>query len=304
MTADTLELTGLEGTNPLGFLAAMGALVVTEESGAETALGWRNAVLPSPFLHGLSVIDELIPTILADRDRVLASTALNFQLKDRMLRDVKFDRPADTRAYLQACSDADDGGLSERIAAALVAQVSLDRQGKAKPTDLHFTAGRQQFLDMARELGGKVDADDLMEALLGPWQYASAAPSFMWDSADDRVYALGATNPAASQKTTVPGADWLALRGLTVLPVVGVRGRTLTPGAAGTWKSGRFSWPLWTPHLRVRTLRALMAQIPSSPDEWKPPAGIFRVFSSGVTRASQGGYGTIRPPRIVWEQHR
>lgn len=305
MTFRTITFDGLEGINPLGYLAALGALGVTTRAGRKPRLAWQQTVLPVAQLLGMTEMDELVDIVLADRDAVLSSTALTFALGDEPLSDVKFEDPSDTATYLRACREADDDGLSEGIAAALIAEVSVDGKGNAKPSDLHLTAGRQLILDMARALGETLTVDDVREALAGPWSYTRKTPSFMWDVADDRVYALSAVNPASDAKVAVPGADWLAFRGLTALPVVGRTGRTLTPGTAGRWKEGAFSWPLWQDPIGWFVIECLQAALPRSESqlqEWVPPKGVFRVLTSNIVRSDQGGYGTIRPPRVVWER--
>ncbi len=306
-----LALEGLDGSNPMGFLAGLGVLTVLPEHAA--TLSWTVSVLPTAVLHTDLDHQGVVAAILADRDRVQESVAVRFPDPQAPIEDVKFSDPAQTREYLGAAADAEDNGLSEAIAACLVSEVSLDNNGQAKPTDLHFTAGQQKFLEMVRTLGASVTAAHLEEAMVGPWQYADKLPSFMWDISDDRLYALSAVDPAGDKKRTVPGADWLAFRGLALLPLIGMigrfgqAGRTLTPGGAGSWKSGSWSWPLWDAPIHRATVRLLVGQIPRRPLEgpirpWTPPTGVFRAFTSDVTRSDQGGYGTMRPPRIVWER--
>lgn len=304
-----VELDGLDGSNPLGFLAGLGVLAVLPPCAAR--LSWSVSVLPTAVLEVDGDENVLVESVLADRDRALNSVALQGPDPHHPIPDVKFPRPKATRQYLEAAATADSDGFAERIAAGLVAEASRDNSGQAKPTDLHFTAGKQRFLEMARSLGEALTADDITEAVHGPWRYAVATPSFMWDISDDRVYALSAINPADEAKHTVPGADWLAFRGLSLLPVIGMlgtagrAGRTITPGASGSWKSGTWTWPLWDVGLTDGVARILMAQVPrrEAPDRpWSPPTGVFRMLRSEIVRSDQGGYGTIRPPRVVWER--
>jgi hypothetical protein len=53
-----LELSALDGANPLGFLAALGTLVTLQKSGhSHLRLGWQRGVHWRPVLHGLSTSD-------------------------------------------------------------------------------------------------------------------------------------------------------------------------------------------------------------------------------------------------------
>lgn len=52
-----LELTGLDGANPLGFLAALGTLVTLHQAGETKArLGWRRSTKWTPVLEGVSTV--------------------------------------------------------------------------------------------------------------------------------------------------------------------------------------------------------------------------------------------------------
>lgn len=56
--ARAVELSGLDGANPLGFLAALGTLVTLHGAGEKGArLGWRRGARWTPALDGLSITD-------------------------------------------------------------------------------------------------------------------------------------------------------------------------------------------------------------------------------------------------------
>jgi hypothetical protein len=71
---DQFALTGLDGTNPLGFLAAVGTLVTLHDAGEGSArLGWRRGVTWTPVIEGTSVADadtlsEIVAHGLRGRD--------------------------------------------------------------------------------------------------------------------------------------------------------------------------------------------------------------------------------------------
>ncbi|GBD31899.1 hypothetical protein HRbin33_00860 [bacterium HR33] len=59
MVQRRFELSGLDGANPLGFLAALGALVTLHRSGVRSArLWWQRSTRWTPFLDGVPVRDE------------------------------------------------------------------------------------------------------------------------------------------------------------------------------------------------------------------------------------------------------
>lgn len=304
-----LELPGLEATNPLGFLAALGTLTVCERMSPDRTLrlSWTDTVVPTPRLHGVATFDEVVDAVLVDRDLWTPSVALDWPTADRPWTDVK-GTTDEIGAWLTNAHAAasEDGGRALSLVTALVGEISVDQGGKAKPSDLHFTAGQQRFLSMARQLRETVDAERLIEGLAGPWRYDSDAPSLMWDVTDDRVYALSATDPAKDKKRTVPGAEWLALMGLTCLPVVGRQGRTQTPGCSGEWhRGGAFSWPVWRSALPLSVVRSLLTLDDLRADD-PPPSlaarGVIRVCRSRITRSAQGGYGSFRPTDLVFDE--
>lgn len=308
-----IELRPLDGGNPLGFLAALGTLVVADRMLGPTRarLSWVDEVRPYPLLDVESV-DQLVEAVMADRDAWVGVPGLDFPPPPAPPWDEVKVAPADVRRWLQACHEyeAHDGGRSLGLASALVAEGSLaENKEEAKPSDLHFTTGQQKFLAMARRLRDGLTGGHVREAVVGPWRYKSHLKSFKWDVTDDRVYALAATNPATDAKLTVPGAEWLALMGLSLLGVTARRGagsdRTLTPGTSGSWKSGSFTWALWAAPLGVDTVRSVLTVPELTGIDGPAPAldvqarGLLRVYRSVITRSNQGGYGSFRPPSIV-----
>ena len=302
-----VHLTGLEGDNPLGFLAALGVQVAFATEAEQPRLWWNDGITP----HAV-VDDDFQSERIADQagkvfDLWAGGPAANPRRSDGSAMpkgdELKL-QPDDIREYLrQARNDAPGSSLIT----ALVAEGSVDRNGRAKPTDLYFAAGQQKFLVMARQVLTETSRDHVRAALNGPWTYDSELPSFMWDVSDDRVYALRATDPAPEKKLTNPGAEALALLGLSLHPVFAGRGQTLTQGCSGSWKSGHYSWPVWNKPTRPQTVRSLLAHATHHPDvmdrqRWYRSWGVFKVFRSAIRRSSQGGYGTFSPPEVTWQE--
>ena len=84
------------------------------------------------------------------------------------------------------------------------------------------------------------------------------------------------------------------------LPTMPRGERVYTTACVGGWKAGRLRWPLWTNPLLTPVIRSLMAQISEEfPSDERKARGIGAVFSSGIRRSDQGGYGSIEPARPV-----
>ena len=303
------RLTGLEGTNPLGFLAALGVQVAFASEPERPRLWWSDDVTPRAVVDGGFTIERI-----ADRAREIfirwkESPALNPTRLDGspMPKGDELKLAGDDiRAYVgQARRRTPDSALI----AALVAEGSLDKLGAAKPSDLYFTAGKQIFLDMARQVLAGASREDVIAGMEGPWAYGSKLPSLMWDVSDDRVYALAASDPAKEKKPTNPGPEALAILGLSLHPVFAGQDRTLTQGCSGSWKAGCYSWPLWRKPASPHAVKSLLAHAFVSDQlslieerrRWFHSWGIDRILRSPIRRSDQGGYGTFGPPEVVWQ---
>ena len=306
-------LPGLVGTNPLGFLAALGVQVALLEAGIPSHLWWRTGVSPSAVVSENIAARDIAKQAMEVFAKWCSSPALNpadLPNIPRAKADTLKLANVEIRTYLDRSRETSEGA---QLSTALVAEGSLDNQEAAKPTDLYFTAGNQAFLAMARQILKGATVEDVLEGLEGPWSYQSRLPSLMWDVADDRDYALSAGNPSKDKKLTNPGPEALALLGLSRYPVFAGRfagrGRTLTQGCSGIWTRARFTWPLWHKPASSHVVKSLLAHASSLPEvpgtaervRWYEAWGVASVHSSSIRRSSQGGYGTFGPAETVWQ---
>lgn len=293
-----LTLTGLDGSNPLAFLAALGALDAASAV-AGSSLSWRDDSGWRPVLaSSCESLQSLIALLDEDRASCADDPALALAYDGK--RDLKAPPVVFREHLLRVVSAASPTGRrSVDWTSAFATDVALDNNGNTKPTALHFTAGQQQFLQMALQLCQEVTSNDLHEAVVGPWLYRRPLPVLGWDATSARDYALRASDPSTDKKNGVPGADWLALRGLTFLSTVPRGDRVLTTGCVGGWKTGRFRWPIWTGSLSAPVIRTLLAQdFEGMSIAERRARGISAVFSSGIKRSDQGGYGSFEPAAI------
>ena len=299
-------LPGLPGDNPLGFLAALGVQVALDDQGVRHRLHWTDDPIPRPVVSPALDFQDVANAALAVASAWLDGPALDKAIGPKL----KLRRPH-IRDYLRRGRDA---GCSGALAFCLLAEDSLDNGENAKPTDLYFTAGQQKFVSMARTILAEVTVCELVEDIGSAWRYRSSRDSLMWDSTDDRLHAYSAADPTSSQnpKLTNPGAEALAVLGLSRYPCFASPRGTLTQGCSGRWKRGEFAWPLWTVPATPRSIASLLAQV-AAPDagglgdsarrvDWYRAWGLSRVMQSQIRRSSQGGYGTFGPPRVVWQR--
>ena len=299
------SLAGLEGTNPLAFLAALGVQVAFKNEYEQPRLWWSDEITPHAMVDKEFTVDRIADQAFEVFAHWKNSLAVNPTRMDgsAMPKDDELKlMPDDIRAYLRQADQCDLGG---DLATALVAEGSLDNQGVAKPSDFYFAAGQQKFLQTVRKILSAVGRADLVAGLAGPWRYESQLPSLGWDVADDRVYALRANNPSPEKKPTNPGPEALAILGLSLYPVFAGRGRTLTQGCSGSWKAGHYSWPLWRKRSGPHAVKSLLAHAcspaTSSHQRWYRSWGVSTILRSPIRRSGQGGYGTFGPPEVMWQ---
>jgi hypothetical protein len=305
-----VHLTGLEGTNPLGFLAALGVQVAFASEPEQPRLWWSDDIVPHAVVDRNFSIDRVADQAMKVFAQWKDSPAVSPRRPDGSAMS-KGDElkltPEDTRIYL---SLADECESWSALITALVAEGSLDNNGAAKPSDLYFTAGNQKFLKMVRNILQGVSLDDVLAGLRGPWKYESKMESLKWDVSDDRVYALMAYSPGDSnspdRKLTNPGPEALSILGLTLHPVFGSRGRTLTQGWSGSWMTRSYAWPIWRNPASPYAVKSLLAHastdVPTATERhrWFGSWGLIRVLRSSV-RPSGQGYGTFGPPEVTWQ---
>ncbi len=298
-------LPALRGRNPLGLFAALGALDVATRSlpGRDLTLRWTEGLEPTAVLRGPDSVDHLLTLCDADRARWASSPILTWGPNGKPLDDLK-PEPDQLRKWTNVVVDeaARTGRRADvDLLGALVAEGAAARKGDSKPTAFHFTAGQQRFLAMVRELRAGVDTERFAEALFGPWRYDSPLPVLGWDARGERIYALRGANPANEKKLGVPGADWLAFLGLRYFPVAARRGRLLTTGCKGQWKSETFTWPLWSVRLTSMVAGSLVADgnLARLADSERRQLGVHELLRAPIRRADQGGYGSFGAPEPV-----
>jgi hypothetical protein len=300
-----VDLPALEGTNPLGFLAALGVLDALASEKPAATLRWTDELVPHAIVGDVSDLDMLLDVLDRDRAAWRDSVLLGFP-EDGHLPDAKPGIKL-LRDWFEAV--AVHGRRADcDLLCALVAEGALDGSGKAKPTHLHFTAGQQQFLDMVRSLTAGVDRERLREAVRGPWRYDSPLPSLSWDARGERVYAVRAVNPSKERRLGVPGSDWLAFRGLIFYPVTrAVTGSLRTTACDQEWKRSAFRWPVWTVPCTRNVAGSLVADgtlVSQSrrarlrPDDLAA-RGVLSVLEAPIRRTDQGGYGSFGAPDVL-----
>lgn len=289
-----LTCRGLDGMDPLGFLAALGLLRVVSREVPETRLEWIQAGTWNAILHTEPRLD-FVEVVLSDLERWRQGhPALEFAVgAHRKVQDLKHP-PGDFRTLMR--ESARDMEAAPFIAA-YATGVAIDGTGQTKPTSFHFSAGNQLFLNAVLDMRATVTDDDLTEALHGPWIGRTGTKDTRWRAASDRNRALLGFDPSKDTGATLPGAAWLAFQAMPLFPAVPIRDRIVTTGFTGRGRNERFTWPIWTSPLSMDAVRVLLAtpNLAETNMNWRRVRGVAQVLESRVVRSAQG-YGNFASP--------
>ena len=300
-------LKGLDGGNPLGFLAAVGALqsATAMEPAGDWRMWWQQDDGPwHPTLAGITdLAAEQLVERLADYLRAADNEALAIG-KNLTISPDSF------RELAQNAQDSADYAHRRRadFIAAFGCETAADAKGRViQDTALRTMAGagHQHFLDTMRQTVQQTGAEQLRRSLFEPWERKDRRLGLRWDPDEARRYALRWREPSGEPATTERGANRLAIEALPLLPTaIGGRGRQATLQTTG-FKAERgrgvdFSWPLWTCPVTIATVASMLrleGLRRQEPDHGKlAPLGIAAVYRSRrVTEGKQRNFMPATP---------
>lgn len=274
-----IVLAGLDGSNPLGFLAALGTLAVLRAGGERNArLHWCRQFTWRPVVSGVSASDQdevaaRIAEVLKDEERAELSIGLAEDPGNRII-DCDADHYATVAGAAGAAARWDRRILVDFLAAfASDGSIDVDRRGKPRlqkmtgrprllSTPFQFTrgSGQQYFLGSVWKLVQEVDENRICEALFQAWRYQDEKFSLRWDPAEDRRYALMDRDPTATDNKTrtVWMANLLAYRALTLFPSAPQANGLRTVGWSSVNRTECFTWPIWERPCDPDTIKSVL----------------------------------------------
>lgn len=299
-----LRLAGLDGSNPLGFLAAIGLLRVAQAGGCSARLGFEADGSFGAVLHTVASPSELVTLVAADAVAASKSPAwlLTYGKAEKrgikQVADLKAP-PAEFRAFLARCRDGWIEGDEEAAAyaASFGTDVAVDGKGNTKPTAFHFTAANQQFLGTVETIRASL-TQDWIERSLFMGHADEPGGNLRWDPAAERNWALMANNPNNEGTRVDAPMEWLAFRGLPALPSFPRGARIITTGVEGRGDEMIFTWPLWSPPASLQTVRSALHLDWSGELRERAARGVFAVCKASIRRTSQG-FGNIGPSSVT-----
>lgn len=308
-----LTLTGLDGANPLGFLATLGAFRVLNEA-SPARMCWRQdggrwvPVLRHESNDAL-VADKLTTKLHA----YLSKTTPAFSIGKNVTLPVDKFRQHEIRAQA-AWLDKTDTVFSDYIAC-FGSSSCFDKNEWTDDTAFRFVrvfpketdkSGKPEkkpgFLDMAKKITVNLTKENVSEALFGPWKYRDDEFSMRWDPADDRRYALRWKDPSEDKVTNVRGANRLTIEALPLFPVMPTARTLETTGFRGSRSTDTFfTWPIWTVPITLDVCRSLLALAELQRDHPDTATlaliGVHAVFRS--QRITVGKFRNFTPARQI-----
>ena len=261
-----IVLKGVNRSNPLGFMAAVGLLRLLDSRESSTRLGFSDDGTFQAWIE-CELGAANIPRIVADDAKYAAGPQpwrLEYEKQEKKGSKVVADLKAPPEHFSRFLTLAVQEWLAGRperseYAVAYGTEIARDGKGNTKPTAFHFTAANQQFLGAVEETRSKVTDTWVGESIEDLANKAKPGMNLRWDPDSERSRALMGSNPNDTGTTVNAPLEWLAFRGLPALPCVPVADRIVTCGVTGRRQDEyRFHWPLWLCGASYSTVRSLL----------------------------------------------
>jgi len=265
---DGLILMGLEGGNPLAFLAAMGTLRSLTQRWPDRRVrmswlrlgSWRPVVHVEPATVQAEVVLALDEYLKRMRDHHAWSIG-----KDLSVRPQVFQKYA-ANAARQARGSGDRTWAD--FAAAFGCEATVTENGLIQDTALRTMsgAGHQHFVEFMQIIVERTGPQHLEKALFHTWRYDDPLEkqTLRWDPIDDVRRALRWRDPSGDperrKRGGMLGANRLAIEGLPLFPTVPQQNVLRTTGFTGRGNSQNlWTWPIWSCPLTLDVVRSVLA---------------------------------------------
>lgn len=259
-----IPLSGLDGSNPLAFLAAIGVLATFDRMGCAPTMAWRldsegwRPLINAPF--------DCTETLVARLHEGLRSS----EAQTSQVWSVNTKLPYSAAAFRQlSLRLADEARMNDRLATDLVAALGVDalvdEKGNFADTSLRMVrAGDSAGNGMCAYAAWIIHNTTLehLHQIIDPQASAlDQGTSLRWDPAELRTRALQWGDPSKEAVLSRRGLNRLALEALPLFTTVPVRSDAVTVGISNHHgqRQQSLTWPIWVRPLSLNVVRSLVA---------------------------------------------
>ena len=294
----TLTFSGIDGGNPLGFLATLGTLGLVIRKWPETQLFWQALEgCWRPTLTGCSVdadtfLDNLYKALMAASNEAFS-----------LSRKLPFNATEFKQGLIEAQSkcSATHRRTCDFLAAFGTEMYPDDKTGMFQDSKFRMVrsgdSAGQGLPVYAEHIRKSTTIEHLRRTLFHDWDYQDLGFNLRWDPIDDQRYALRWRDPSKSNLNDGPGtmigANSLAIEALQYFPTFIAKGNTASTTAF--YRSKRrevfMTWPIWTVPLDIQCIKSLLSHPAIIDEEIKREelnaAGIAEVYRSQRIQQNQ-----------------
>ena len=309
------ELPALRGADPLGFLAALGAVRISSEVlGLDVRLGWPDGPWNPAVVDCVIELDNLIARLqslaaqtVGDSCLVPGSSGFPPTKEGTSGSDpLKALSRRDARGYSQTSVLLGASGHSEMskwIRATLATAAGEPDDPTPTSPFLVWPTGQSTPARSMASARDEATKPGVISAGLRGWRRQEGFTGAYLDDRAIRDEFVGQHTSGQMQNSGEPGATWLALMAMPWFPVVATeRGVGAVGWVTRPRQPPTLRWPVWRNLLKPPTIRAILCHpLVATPDPRLSALSIMGVFEA---RRQPGpkGFGALGPGEQVWPE--
>jgi len=324
--SEGLLVPGIDGTTPLGFLAALGLLEVLKDArnskDLAPRLAWKQLDAWRPLLLGVDSLESAARLVFDDRTRWADSALLKFryvkQEKKGPIAVGGLRAPLSVvRAWSRARRDERDeaalayGGalfcdgvtevnkkpstVEDHLSAGIAVDSEVDIELTVERNFFDLTSRNAQFLEQVEIIRDHLTFEGIHHALAGGEADYEAPRTLDWDPSSDTPGAIY----TGFRRGFLPVHEWLGFRALRLFPLAGDGAKVKMTACTGRRLDGNFTWPLWERLATSDSVRSLLSysNLSELTDDQRRALGISALLSADLTKKADGYTGTFAPAR-------
>jgi|GEM_PF-876644 len=331
MPNDALEgllIPGIDGSTPLGFLAALGLLqVMNDAQGSARAaprLAWKQLDAWRPIVHDVDSIEALARIVFEEATQWADSELLRFRYVKQEKQGPKgvgglraplsvvrawsrSQREAQNEAALAYGAALFCDGVTEvnkkpatnedHLSEGIAVDPEVSIEHTVERTFFDLTARNAQFLEQVELIRAYLSLDGIRRALATGEPDYEAPRTLDWDPSSDTPGAIY----TGFRRGYLPVHEWLGFRALRLFPLASQGSKVRMTACTGRRLDGDFTWPLWERPATIDSIQSLLGhpRLAKFTQDERRAFGISALLSAGLTKQADGYTGTFAPARPV-----